>query len=167
MAERAAETQDFDLPDLAATGRLAAAVAGAARRGDVVALHGGLGAGKTAFARAFIRARPGGDAAGEVPSPTFTLVQVYDLPDVPVWHFDLYRLAHADEALELGIEEAFAEAISLIEWPERLGALLPAERLDVTLEPGPRDDARRARLAARGRWSPRLPALRAAFAVAP
>jgi len=158
---------DFALHDLAATGRLAAAAAALAERGDVLALHGGLGAGKTAFARAFIRARPGGEAVDEVPSPTFTLVQVYELPDVAVWHFDLYRLNHPEEALELGIEDAFAEAISLIEWPERLGALLPERRLDVTLVPGAKPEARRATLAARGPWAVRLPALGRAFAAAP
>src|SRR5262249_30619797 len=142
MADAARRT--VALADLAATGRLAAALAAHARVGDVIALSGGLGAGKTAFARAFIRARRGGDAVSEVPSPTFTLVQVYGLPDAPVWHFDLYRLKHPDEAYELGLEEALAEAITLIEWPERLGTLLPPARLDVTLAPGDAPDARRA-----------------------
>ncbi len=105
----AAESLDIALPDLAATERLAAALAARAGAGDVVALWGGLGAGKTTFARAFIHARPGGSAVAEVPSPTFTLVQVYELGDVPVWHFDLYRLSNAEDAWELGIEEAFAD----------------------------------------------------------
>lgn len=144
------------LKDLAATEAVAAALARRARRRDVIALRGGLGAGKTAFARAFIRARPGGADVAEVPSPTFTLVQVYDLPEVPVWHFDLYRLTNAEEAWELGIEEAFAEAISLIEWPERLGALLPEERLDIVLAPGDIPEGRRATLTGRGDWGTRL-----------
>ncbi len=84
----------FDLPSLAATEALAAALAARSGARDVIALSGGLGAGKTAFARGFIRARPGGRDVAEIPSPTFTLVQVYDLPDVPVWHFDLYRLSN-------------------------------------------------------------------------
>src|SRR5579871_3208575 len=113
------------LPDPTATARLAAGVAPLARIGDVVALHGALGSGKTSFARAFVAARAG--RVIEVPSPTFTLVQTYDLPNGPVWHFDLYRLERPDDAIELGIDEAFADAISLIEWPERLGALLPAD----------------------------------------
>lgn len=120
------------LPDEAATGRLAAAIAARARVGDVVALEGGLGAGKTSFARAFIRARAG-DPTLEVPSPTFTLLQTYDLPGGAVWHFDLYRLAAPEEVWELGLEEAFVEAIALIEWPERLGAALPDPHLDVVL----------------------------------
>src|SRR5579863_5323493 len=86
--------------DLSGTQAVAAWAAARARHRDVVALSGGLGAGKTEFARAFIHARPGGDAVTEVPSPTFTLVQVYDLSP-PVWHFDLYRLTRPDDAWEL------------------------------------------------------------------
>jgi tRNA threonylcarbamoyladenosine biosynthesis protein TsaE len=145
-----AETRIIDLADLAATERLAAALAARARRGDVFALQGGLGAGKTAFARAFVHARPGGGAVDDVPSPTFTLVQIYDLPEAPVWHLDLYRLDRPVDALELGIEDAFAQAITLIEWPDRLGEFLPADRLEITLEPGPSEAARRAILAAHG-----------------
>ena len=122
---------EIALPDAAATAALAARVAPLAARGDVVALSGTLGAGKTTFARGFIAARAGRPI--EVPSPTFTLVQTYDLASGVIWHFDLYRLARADDAIELGIDEAFADGISLIEWPERLGDLLPGRRLDITL----------------------------------
>src|SRR5271157_2974950 len=104
------------MPDEAATKALAARLAAIACVGDVVALSGELGVGKTAFARAFIRARCGADE--EVPSPTFTLSQVYDGGGSAIWHFDLYRLAAAEEAWELGIEEAFSCGISLIEWPD-------------------------------------------------
>lgn len=156
MSESPTAPVTVTLPDLAATQALAGTIARRARRHDVIALSGGLGTGKTAFARAFIQARPGGDRITEVPSPTFTLVQVYDLPDAPVWHFDLYRLARAEDAWELGIEEAFAEAISLIEWPDRLGGLLPAERLDVHLTPGDSSNERRAALTGRGGWALRL-----------
>ncbi len=141
------------LADEAATARLAAEVAARARAGDVIALCGPLGAGKTAFARGFIRALGGTE---EVPSPTFTLVQTYPLGAATVWHFDLFRLEAAAEAWELGIEEAFTGGISLIEWPERLAGLLPADRLEVILSitrPG-----RRARLVGRGSWAGRLPA---------
>src|SRR5579884_1615816 len=117
----------IDLPDEAATTALAARLAEQARPGDVIALRGDLGSGKTTFARAFIRALGGGE---EVPSPSFTLVQLYELAAATVWHFDLYRLRSPEEAWELGIEEAFAGGIALIEWPERLGALLPERRLD-------------------------------------
>lgn len=145
-----------DLQNQAATEALAGAVAAQARVRDVIALFGDLGAGKTAFARGFLRARPGGEAISEVPSPTFTLVQVYELPGAPVWHFDLYRLVQAEDAWELGVEEALTEAICLIEWPDRLGRLLPAERLDVALAPGPTPDSRRATLTGHGAWAKRL-----------
>jgi tRNA threonylcarbamoyladenosine biosynthesis protein TsaE len=143
---------DVDLPDEAATAALAARVAPLAVAGDVIALRGPLGSGKTTLARAFIRARGAGDE--EVPSPTFTLVEVYAPPQGPViWHFDLYRLEAPEDAWELGIEEAFAEGISLIEWPERLGALLPAERLDIALA---ENSGRRARITGGKRWAERL-----------
>ena len=141
-----------DLPDKAATVALAARVAAAARPGDVIALSGELGVGKTTFARAFIRARGG---RGEVPSPTFTLVQIYELPDGAVWHFDLYRVRDPAEGWELGIEDAFRDGISLVEWPDRLGALLPAGRLDIALAFAA-GDARRAALSAGGDWPARL-----------
>jgi tRNA threonylcarbamoyladenosine biosynthesis protein TsaE len=142
-----------DLPDEEATAAFAARLAALAAPGDVLALKGELGAGKTSFARAFIRAR-GGDET--VPSPTFTLVQTYDLPGGAVWHFDLYRLRSADEAWELGIEDAFREGISLVEWPERLGSLLPSRHLAIALEFGPAPTARRASLSADGDWATRL-----------
>lgn len=139
----------------------AAALAPYARRGDVVALRGPLGAGKTVFARGFIlaRARAVGmadDEIGEVPSPTFTLVQTYDLPDTPIWHFDLFRLERPEDALELGIEDAFALAISLIEWPERLGSLLPSNRLDLEIVFNGESDTRQLRLSGGEGWISRL-----------
>jgi len=145
---------DEDLPDEAATCALAARLAKATSAGDVITLVGDLGSGKSVFARAFVRAYCGTDE--EVPSPTFTLVQAYDGGEVPVHHFDLYRLKVADECLELGIEEAFAEGISLIEWPDRLGPWLPANRLEIMLRPGANDGARRARLVGHGYWQARL-----------
>lgn len=148
---------EVELENLAATERLAARLAPALRVGDVVGLQGPLGAGKTAFARALIRAL-GGDE--EVPSPTFTLVQLYELPAFMLFHFDLYRLAKPEDAYELGIEEAFVEGVTLIEWPERLGVLLPHERLDVLLEPGGEPEARHARLIGHGNWAHRVEALR-------
>ena len=157
-------TTVFDLPDEAATAALAARIAAQARAGDVIALRGELGVGKTSFARAFIRAR--GDPGEEVPSPTFSLVQIYEAQiyeaqldeaeAAPVWHFDLYRLDAAEEAWELGIEEAFAGGISLIEWPERLGPLLPHHRLDIAFEFGEEPQARRAVCTAAAAWQMRL-----------
>ena len=157
----------FELPDLAATGCLAARIAGSVQRRDVIALAGDLGSGKTTFARAFIAALPplaGANGEEEVPSPTFTLVQTYARRDLEVWHFDLYRLERAEEAYELGLEEAFAEGVSLIEWPDRLGSLLPASYLEVQLDFGERPEARRARLTGRGTWRHRLAELAGAAA---
>lgn len=163
MAAPTIETRrtDRDLPDLAATQTLAAALAVLLRPGDIVALSGELGSGKTTLARAIIGALAERlhVPAEEVPSPTFTLVQVYDFPGLAVWHFDLYRLRQPEEAYELGIEEAFAAAVSLVEWPERLGALLPRERLDVRLE-FTNGEKRRARLEGYGTWAARIGALR-------
>ena len=149
----------FELPDEAATAALAARIAALARPGDVIALKGELGAGKTSFARAFIRARAGRDEI--VPSPTFTLAQAYDFPDVTIWHFDCFRLRDPEEAWELGIEDAFRDGISLIEWPDRLGSLLPARRLHIALEFGTTASARRATLSGDADWTARLAALAA------
>jgi tRNA threonylcarbamoyladenosine biosynthesis protein TsaE len=143
-----------NLPDEAATAALASQLAAVARAGDVLALRGQLGVGKTSLARAFIRAFAANDE--EVPSPTFTLVQTYDADRATIWHFDLYRLATAEEAWELGIEEAFASGISLIEWPERLGPLLPPDRLDITLEFCSEPEARRALIKGVADWRARL-----------
>ncbi|HLY58725.1 MAG TPA: tRNA (adenosine(37)-N6)-threonylcarbamoyltransferase complex ATPase subunit type 1 TsaE [Stellaceae bacterium] len=131
-----------------ATEALAGRLAGAVQPGDVVALSGPLGIGKSVFARAFVRALAGADE--EVPSPTFTLVQGYDTPAGTVWHFDLYRLTVPEEALEIGFEEALGDLAVLIEWPERLGPLLPVRRLDVMLAEGATPESRVARIAGRG-----------------
>jgi tRNA threonylcarbamoyladenosine biosynthesis protein TsaE len=142
----------LDLADEAATARLAGRVARAARARDTIALRGPLGSGKTSFARAFIRALGRGDE--EVPSPTFTLVETYRFAGrPPIWHFDLYRLDAVDDVYELGIEEAWTDGVSLIEWPERIAALLPAERLDIALAPGATPPRRTATIGASPRWS--------------
>jgi tRNA threonylcarbamoyladenosine biosynthesis protein TsaE len=120
------------LPDEAATERLGANLAARLKPRDVVALQGGLGVGKTTLARAILRAASG-DRALIVPSPTFTLVEIYDTPRGVFWHFDLYRLEEPEQVFELGWEEARADGVALVEWAERLGALLPSERLTVTL----------------------------------
>jgi tRNA threonylcarbamoyladenosine biosynthesis protein TsaE len=135
------------LADEAATADLARRLAPDLKPGDVIALRGDLGAGKTSFARALIRALSGADGAErEVPSPTFTLVQSYDTPRARVHHFDLYRTQSPDELTEIGWDEALADGIVLVEWPERAGTLLPARRLDITLGFGMQSDARRALL---------------------
>jgi tRNA threonylcarbamoyladenosine biosynthesis protein TsaE len=135
--------ETIELVDERATLAIGARLAGAAARGDIFALQGDLGAGKTTLARGFIRALT--TAEEEVPSPTFTLVQTYETPKGTVWHFDLYRLDDPEEAWELGIEEAFADGISLVEWPERLGTLLPARRHNIELDLA--GTGRRARIA--------------------
>ncbi|WP_282604431.1 tRNA (adenosine(37)-N6)-threonylcarbamoyltransferase complex ATPase subunit type 1 TsaE [Pelagibius sp. Alg239-R121] len=165
-----APDQKLTLPlaDEKATAALAQALSQLVKAGDIIALSGDLGAGKTSFARAFINALPReGDLRGdqhetsqeEVPSPTFTLVQLYERAPATVWHFDLYRLKQAEEAYELGIEDAFSDGISLIEWPERLGGLLPASRLDLALDFGATPESRRAQITAYGSWCERIAAL--------
>ena len=120
----------FELPNLAATEALAKRLAPHLKAGDVIALRGGLGAGKTTFARALISALMGLET--EVPSPTYTLVQTYQGPDFPIFHYDLYRLEVPDEVFELGWDET-ADGLCLIEWPDRAGPHLPNWRLDLTL----------------------------------
>lgn len=123
----------LNLPDLAATRAFGARLAALLLPGDVVALEGDLGAGKTELARAVIRARAG--AAIPVPSPTFTLLQVYELPGLTLTHADLYRLGGGGpaELAELGLEETWETGALLVEWPERALDLLPADRLSLRL----------------------------------
>lgn len=151
------------LPDQAATERLARAIAPHLVAGDTLLLQGDLGAGKSVFARALISTRLAEVGRSEdIPSPTYTLVQTYDLaPGPQLWHADLYRLASSAETAELGLEEAFDTAITLIEWPDRLGPLLPARRLTLTLAFAGAPDARAATLTPAGAgwdWLATLPA---------
>jgi tRNA threonylcarbamoyladenosine biosynthesis protein TsaE len=125
-------TQTILLPAEHDTARFAMRMAAIVKSGDTLLLSGDIGAGKSAFSRAFIRARAGAEI--DVPSPTFTLVQTYDVGDVEIWHCDLYRLTHPDEAFELGLDEAFETAICLVEWPDRLGNLAPQGALSLHFE---------------------------------
>jgi len=120
----------LSLPDLAATEAFAARLATVARPGDAILLSGPLGAGKTAFARAFLRAAAD-DPALEVPSPSFTLVQTYETRIGPVFHYDLWRLDGPAALAELGWDDA-RDGIVLVEWPDRLGAFAPPEALRLT-----------------------------------
>ncbi|MGB1034822.1 MAG: tRNA (adenosine(37)-N6)-threonylcarbamoyltransferase complex ATPase subunit type 1 TsaE [Paracoccaceae bacterium] len=109
--------------------------------GDTVLLTGDIGAGKTHFARALIQSRllyP-----EDVPSPTFTLVQVYDAEGAEVWHCDLYRLTAPEQVIELGLDEAMDHAICLIEWPDRLGDMTPAHALSLSFCVDPQNEAAR------------------------
>lgn len=147
----------IDLPTLADTDRLAQRIAAQARAGDFIGLSGPVGAGKTTFARAFLHALAARQKAlppAEVPSPTFTLVQSYGLGDIEVTHFDLYRIKDATEAAELGLDEAQDHGIVVVEWPERLGGLLPADRLTVAFAFS-KAQPRAVVLEAHGTWSAR------------
>ncbi|OSP55358.1 tRNA (adenosine(37)-N6)-threonylcarbamoyltransferase complex ATPase subunit type 1 TsaE [Pseudoruegeria sp. SK021] len=148
----------IDLPSERRTASLARTLAPHLRAGDTLALHGAIGAGKSTFARALIRCRLNAVGLDEdIPSPTFTLVQTYQADDLEIWHSDLYRLTHPDEAFELGLDDAFATALCLIEWPDRLGPDLPAEALHLSFENGASDDARHLTLTATDpRWAARL-----------
>lgn len=114
------------------TAALAGKFAKVLTKGDTVLLSGDIGAGKSFFCRAVLRSVFGAEL--EVPSPTFTIVQTYEDDDQEYWHCDLYRLTNPDEAIELGLDEAFEEAICLIEWPDRLGDLRPAGALEIHMD---------------------------------
>jgi len=151
--------QVLTLKNEAATGALAVRLASLAVPGDILALRGDLGAGKTVFARAFINALPGPEGQSvdeEVPSPTFTLLQIYERSPAQVWHFDLYRIESPEDVYELGLEEAFHDGIALIEWPERMESLLPAERLEVVLAFADDEAGRTATLRGGASWRDRL-----------
>ncbi|MCA1336030.1 tRNA (adenosine(37)-N6)-threonylcarbamoyltransferase complex ATPase subunit type 1 TsaE [Pseudooceanicola marinus] len=148
--------QDIFLPAPEATAGLARRLGARLAPGDVILLSGGIGAGKTHFARALIQsllAEP-----EDVPSPTFTLVQEYDTTRGPLWHADLYRLSDPMEVVELGLEEAFETAICLVEWPDRLADLTPADALSLEMTALPDNDgeARRLVIHAPARWQPLL-----------
>ncbi len=124
---------DIHLADERRTARLGAALARLLGPGDTVLLRGELGAGKSALARAVIGAALG-DPQAEIPSPSYTLVNIYETARGPIWHADLYRLTGAAAELEeLGLTEAMATALVLVEWPERLGGALPERYLDIAL----------------------------------
>ena len=140
------------------THALARAIAPRLRPGDVLLLAGPIGAGKTFFARALIQARL--ETAGlweEVPSPSYTLVQTYDDGICEIWHADLYRLNGPDDCAELGLDDAFETAISLIEWPDRLGEGVPPSSLTLQFDPGVAEGQRALTLSwTDGNWVDRL-----------
>ena len=143
--------QTLALPGASDTEALGAMIARVLQAGDVVCLWGPLGAGKTTLARGLIRALMGPDQ--EAPSPTFTLVQTYEAPNFPLAHLDLYRLSDPREVRELGLDEALEDGAAVIEWPERLGAGLPPDRLDIRLRV--EAEGRVAEVERQGRWKDR------------
>jgi len=148
---------DLVLPNEAATRRLAVDIAAVLAPGDMLTLSGDLGTGKTTFARALIR-HLAGDESLDVPSPTFTLMQIYDLPRGSVVHADLYRVSTADEIVEMGFADLPADAVALVEWPERAGAFLPDDRIDIEfrLAPNLDPDQRHAWISGYGRLAGRV-----------
>lgn len=138
----------------AETEEIAQQIAQIAEIGDVIALHGDLGVGKSVFSRSFIRTLTSEDE--EVPSPTFTLVQMYEADFGDLYHFDMYRLESPDDSLELGIEEAFNDGVSLIEWPSKLGSYLPWDCLNLEISPGENETARVLEFSSQGSWLDRL-----------
>ena len=160
--------REFRFADGDETSAFASALAPVLHAGDTILLQGGLGAGKTHFARALIQARLSLVGRMEdVPSPTFTLVQTYDTGDVEIWHCDLYRLTGPDEVFELGLDDAFEAAICLVEWPDRLGDLAPPGALTMELRMTDVPGERLVRLhSAVPRWNDVLDAALAAVAVA-
>ena len=157
----AAKIKRLRLEDRSKTESLAHRLALVLRVGDVVFLRGELGAGKSTFARAVIRALTTPEE--EAPSPTFTLVQTYPTAQFDLWHLDLYRLSDSEEVYELDIEDAFHHAVTLIEWPERLGDLAPATRLELEFALETRKDGEAHESSARllvatgfGTWQDRL-----------
>ena len=160
MSTDRAEWQ-IDLPDERATIALARRLAGEVRAGDLLTLTGDLGAGKTTFARALIRALLDAPDA-EVPSPTYTLLQTYEGPRFNIVHADLYRIADPAELAELGWEEAAENALVLVEWADRAGDILATDRLDIALATtGPTGAGRRMVLTGHGSFAPRLARARA------
>ena len=151
------------LPDEHATQRLAIDIANALEPGDFVTLSGDLGAGKTTFARMLIRYLAG-DAAIEVPSPTFTLMQTYDLPQFALVHADFYRLSGSAELVELGFDDLPDASVVLLEWPDRAAGFLPPDRLDIalTLAPKLKLEFRHARVTGHGKFGPRVDRMAAA-----
>jgi tRNA threonylcarbamoyl adenosine modification protein YjeE len=160
------KTWEIVVPSELATRELARDLAFAIAPGDVIAIGGELGSGKTALARAIIRALAD-DENLEVPSPTFTLMQVYELPRFPIVHADLFRVNTLAELSELGWEEASAGAAVLVEWPDKAGPLLQAERLEIHIELAPDLglEHRHIRMTGIGQWAERLARLRAEHAL--
>ena len=151
----------LELPNLSATQKLGTLLADGLTAGDIISLSGPLGAGKSALARSIIVSANPNET--DVPSPTFSLVQTYELADrTPLWHLDLYRIENPEDAMQLGLDEAFVDAVCLIEWPDRLKSFLPKSALSIHLNLAYDDDSdgiRFADITAPPHWFDRLQAI--------
>jgi len=147
------QNRTIHLSDEAATIRFGTALATDLSGGGIVCFFGGLGAGKTALVRAIIHQlqRDAGQSPEEIPSPTYTLLQTYDAGDLSIWHYDMYRIEKPDDVYELSWEDALADGLILIEWPEQLGPYIPIDRLDIHLSHC-EGLGRDLRLEAQGNW---------------
>lgn len=154
----------FSLQTEGQTLGLGRALAAQASTGDVITLTGPLGAGKTVLARGFVTGLLGKSV--DVASPTFTLVNVYDTAEPPIWHFDLYRLESPDDIEELGLDEALASGISLIEWPEHAKGWLPEDQLRIVFSVDEPSQQRTATMSAGVSWQSRIDTIRAKAGVA-
>jgi tRNA threonylcarbamoyladenosine biosynthesis protein TsaE len=146
----------LSLPDLAATQAFGERLSKHLRSGDIVCLEGGLGVGKTTLARVVIACLTG---VLDAPSPTYTIIQTYETREgVAIWHADLYRVENRDEFDEIGLEDAFDDAITLIEWPDRLEDQIPPDRLVISLNPSAdgMDTGREVRITGWGEWESRI-----------
>ncbi|TKZ19337.1 tRNA (adenosine(37)-N6)-threonylcarbamoyltransferase complex ATPase subunit type 1 TsaE [Shimia litoralis] len=152
-------TFQIHLTSADATAALATLMAKSLGAGDVLLLAGDIGAGKTHFARALIQSLL--QEPEDVPSPTFTLVQTYETNAFDIWHADLYRLTAPDEVVELGLLDAFEDALCLIEWPDRLAELAPENALGLSFELGSSEETRKLTVSwADDRWLPLIESLR-------
>ncbi|MBO9473677.1 tRNA (adenosine(37)-N6)-threonylcarbamoyltransferase complex ATPase subunit type 1 TsaE [Shimia sp. R10_1] len=148
----------LDLSSANATQDLAIRIGATLQPTDVLLLEGPIGAGKTHFARSLIQSLL--PVAEDVPSPTFTLVQVYETAESEIWHADLYRLTSPDEVVELGLTDAFEEAICLVEWPDRLADLQPDSALFLSFSLGEDEGQRHLTITAKDqKWAPLLESL--------
>ncbi len=156
MPDTSILTTVFQAPE--ATSAFASSLAPFLNPGDTILLEGPIGAGKSHFARSVIQTRlTNSGIIEDVPSPTFTLVQTYDDDICEIWHADLYRVTNTSEIDELGLWDAFGSAICLVEWPDRLGTLAPANALTIALEQGQTEGERSARfISSDPGWKPRL-----------
>lgn len=148
---------NIDTSDLKSLAGLAESIAIEVRKGDFIALIGSLGAGKTTFAREFINARAllnNSPPPSEIPSPTFSICLTYNIGDDNISHYDLYRISNPIECRELGFDEALDNGIVLVEWPNRMGSLIPSNRLEVSWQ-FPSEEERLISLSGKGEWKER------------